>query len=265
MDFFNIEQTVTDIVATVFVPEGGGTPIHKNRPSHGLAFCINSRGAIYTFSTGEVLTCKSGDCIFLPQGSNYTVSKSETDFERGIHNEKSGVYAINFKIAQENTYHPSVVKINGLESLLSNFIVAEKAWRKKSNVYREDCIIALYKIIRQIKSEKIEGAKRTNRILSPALEYISTNYTDENISISYLSELCDISEPYFRRIFQIEFGYSPAIYIRKKRLEYAYSLLLSGEYSITDTAMLSGFNAPAYFSREFKKEYGYTPKDFFKK
>ena len=119
-------------------------------------------------------------------------------------------------------------------------------------------------LIRQIKSEKTEGAKRTNRILSPALEYISTNYTDENISISYLSELCDISEPYFRRIFQIEFGYSPAIYIRKKRLEYAYSLLLSGEYSITDTAMLSGFNAPAYFSREFKKEYGYAPKDFFK-
>ena len=44
-----------------------------------------------------------------------------------------------------------VIKINGLDSLLSYFIVAEKAWRKKSDVYREDCIIALYKIMRQIK------------------------------------------------------------------------------------------------------------------
>ena len=262
MDFFNIEQTVAEIVAAVFVPEGGGTPIHKNRPCHGLAFCINSKGAIYTFSTGEVLTCKSGECIFLPQGSNYTVSQSETDFEHGIHNEKNGVYAINFKIAEENTYPPSVIKINALESLLSNFIVAEKALRKKANFYREDCIIALYKIMRQIKSEKIEGAKRTNKILFPALEYISTNYTEESISIPYLSELCGISEPYLRRIFQAEFDCSPAVYIRKKRLEYAHSLLLSGEYSVTDVAMLSGFNAPSYFSREFKKEYGVSPKVF---
>ena len=264
MDFFNNEQTVTEIVASVFVPEGQGTPVHKNRHSHGLAFCVNSRGSVYTFSNGEALVCKSGDCIFLPQGSCYTVSSSEANFERSMHSEKCGVYAINFKISEEYTYHPLVVKINGLDRALSNFTVAENAWRKKATVYREDCIIALYKIIRQIKRERNEGVRKLNGILFPALEYISTHYTDENISIPHLSELCGVSEPYLRRLFRAEFGCSPAIYVRRLRLQYARSLLETKEYSITDVAMLSGFNSPAYFSREFKKEYEASPKVFLK-
>ena len=90
----------------------------------------------------------------------------------------------------------------------------------------------------------------------------TAHYTDEIISVPFLSELCGVSEQYLRRLFQAEFGYSPAIYIRLLRLEYAKSLLETNEYSVTDIAMLSGFNSPAYFSREFKKEYGVSPKAF---
>ena len=258
MNFFNSESTVTDIVAAVFVPEGQGNPIHKNRPSHGLALCINSSGSVYTFSDGKSYPCRSGECIFLPQGSSYTVKALDEKFNKWIHGYQSGVYAINFRIAEEHSYAPTVIKLKSAENILSEFIGAESAWRQKSTVYREECMISIYRIIRRIR---LELGGRSNA-LAPALEYISAHYTDDSISLPLLSELCGISEQYFRRLLRAETGMSPAVYIRHMRMEYARSILDSGEYSVTDTAMLSGFNSSAYFSREFRKEYGEPPNEY---
>ena len=52
------------------------------------------------------------------------------------------------------------------------------------------------------------------------------------------------------------------VYIRNMRIKYAAELISSGLYSVTDAAMMSGFNDVAYFSREFKKVLGVTPRDY---
>ena len=39
----------------------------------------------------------------------------------------------------------------------------------------------------------------------------------------------------------------------------------SGEYSVTDVAILSGFNDAAYFAREFKKKIGVSPTEYRKR
>ena len=98
--------------------------------------------------------------------------------------------------------------------------------------------------------------------LAPALEYVKCHYTDESISGAQLASLCGISEPYLRRLFQDAFAMSPAVYMRRLRIGYAKDLLGSGEYSVTDAALLSGFNDLAYFSREFKREIGISPREF---
>ena len=46
--------------------------------------------------------------------------------------------------------------------------------------------------------------------------------------------------------------------------KYAKELLRSGERSVTDVAILSGFNDAAYFSREFKKIEGVSPTEYMK-
>jgi AraC-like DNA-binding protein len=46
------------------------------------------------------------------------------------------------------------------------------------------------------------------------------------------------------------------------RINYAKELIKSGEYSITEIAIISGFCDVSYFSREFKKAIGVTPKDY---
>ena len=74
-----------------------------------------------------------------------------------------------------------------------------------------------------------------------------------------LAKLCGISENYFRKLFLLEFGISPSKYIRNKRLMLARDLLNSGEFSVSDAAMASGFNDISYFSREYKKMWGVNP------
>jgi AraC-like DNA-binding protein len=46
------------------------------------------------------------------------------------------------------------------------------------------------------------------------------------------------------------------------RIRYAKRLLRSGEYSVTDAAMLLGFSDTAYFSREFKRSVGMSPSEY---
>ena len=95
-----------------------------------------------------------------------------------------------------------------------------------------------------------------------AIDYIYTEYTNDNIEISYLSELCNMSESYFRRIFLKNYGISPIKYINNLKIERARELLTSGLYTVSDVAELSGFHDESYFSREFKKHSGKTPKEY---
>ena len=259
MNLFDEEMVVSKIILAMFMPKEKGAPIHKNRPSHGLVFNVDC-SATYRFESGEVLTCGSGECIYLPKGSNYTAERTMiTDTPQ------RGVYAINFLLLNDETENkPFVLRIRGRDEMISLFSKAETAWRKKGVGFYEECMIDLYKIIRIMKKEtsRYSSAQRSLQILAPALEYIKENYTNENIPLSRLASICNISQPYLRKLFQNAFSVSPAVYMRNLRIKYAKELLSSGEYSVTDAAMLAGFNDISYFSREFKNAVGVAPSEY---
>lgn len=82
-----------------------------------------------------------------------------------------------------------------------------------------------------------------------------------NVSIEDLADLCMMSLSSFKRQFQKYFEESPAVYIRKKRLEKAKKLLLL-DYSIADIAFDIGYQDASYFTRIFTKEVGQNPSEF---
>ena len=259
MDFLNDQVAVVKISAAVFVPCGKGGAVHKNRATHGIAYNIGC-DTTYRFATGEIITCRSGEVIYLPQSSDYTVDKKEIPT---IPN--AGTYAINFLTTSEVlNLVPQKTSVRGKEEILSLFKRAAFVWRKKSTGFYEECFSDLYKIFKIMKKEATEysQSEKNTAILLPALEYINANYTSENISIGKLAELCNISEPYLRRLFVLSFSTSPSIYIRNMRIKYAAELLSTAEYSVTEVAFLSGFSDTAYFSREFKKIIGTPPKNY---
>ena len=264
MELLDNRLVVSEIVASVFVPFGKGKAHHKCRHAHGLAINIDC-SSTFRFESGEVIRCNSGECIYLPHGSSYTVENNLSSSS----GENSGTYAINFMIYEKDgaKYLPQLFHIKGFDEILSCFSRSEWAWRRRAADYHEECMISIYRIIRLLRKEreKYSPIGRTLDILSPAIDYINENYTEGNIPLPKLAELCGISEVYLRRLFQSAFSASPAVYMRNMRIKYAKRLLRSGECSVTDAAMLSGFGDPAYFSREFKKTEGISPAEYVQK
>ncbi len=255
-NFFDEKDTVTEIVLAILVKRGEGNSVHKNRLSHGLA--MNFGGAkTYTFDSGERLTIDHGEIIYLPKGSNYTVSilqPCETE-----------TYCINYQIADENKKAtPFSVRIKHVEEVLKGYQRAESAWRRKKEGANLLCKGELYKIIYEVSREKNTPylPERKAEIIQPAMEYIHKNYTEELISVKNLSELCGISYEYFRRLFEKFYGVSPIKYINDLKIKRAKELLLSGLYSVSDAAFASGFSDLSHFSRFFKANEGMWPSEY---
>ena len=58
--FINTNHNITDIVLAIWVAPGMGSAVHKNRPSHGLAFnCAGEK--VYAFSDGTKYVVKEND------------------------------------------------------------------------------------------------------------------------------------------------------------------------------------------------------------
>jgi len=259
MEFLKETVAVMRIAMAVFVPCGKGGHIHQDRAYHGLAY-NDGCDTTYRFDTGEVICCRSGEVIYLPKGSNYTVDKNEIPQTCD-----AGVYAINFLISSDSVkFRPQKLSVRGRDKMLSLFKRAVSSWRRKEVGYFEECFADLYKIFKQIKQESAvySSSAKSFKILKPALEYINEHYATENIRMSDLASLCGISEPYLRRVFHKVYSVSPAVYIRNLRIDYAKELLILGGCSVTDAAFLSGFGDVSYFSREFKKTMGISPKDY---
>jgi AraC-like DNA-binding protein len=171
------------------------------------------------------------------------------------------VYCINFLIDEEIDTIPFKLHIKNVDNLKQDFVKAATAWKKKGISYEETCRACLYKIIADCKIVYTKPYKHSKQIkmLEPALQFIQNEFCSQTISIPMLAELCGISETYFRKLFLLEFGISPSKYIRNKRLMLARDLLNSGEFSVTDAAITSGFNDISYFSREYKKLWDVSP------
>ncbi len=97
-----------------------------------------------------------------------------------------------------------------------------------------------------------------SRITRLAKEYVNENLSSE-IKISDICEYADTSRTKMYEAFKSDCNMGVAEYIRKKRLEYACSMLKSGELSVAEVSEKAGFSDYNYFSRLFKKHYGVSP------
>lgn len=226
------------------------TPVHNNRPFHGLAF-HESGLCTYTFDTGISLTVQDNTLVYLPKHSNYAVDVKEL----------GNCYAINFDLHNALKINPFKFSPKNAAFFLKEFSSLEKNWRKRNIGFQMKCKSQLYDILYTMQKEyHIKYISLQNaEIIVPAVDYIHNNYYKENININKLANICNISNTYFRRIFNQVYGTTPVKYINNLKLERAKELILSGDYPIHEISFLSGFNDDSYFSREFKKVFGCSP------
>ena len=251
-DFLKTDFDISKIVFALRVPAGSGDAVHLNRPSHGLAIHLEGR-KIYRFEGHKPIVVQKNDIIYMPKGSNYVVNA-----------ERQGeCFAINFDFYENKTFEPLVFHTKNSLRFIEAFKRAAKVWQTKQPGYISACKAELYTVLSAMEKEfstYISGEKQ--ELISPAVEYIHENYTNESISISEISKMCNITPEYFRSLFKKTFGSSPVKYINELKISRAKELLGSGLYSVFEAATLSGYSDPSHFSREFKKAVGISPARF---
>lgn len=97
-------------------------------------------------------------------------------------------------------------------------------------------------------------------IFRNAVDYMNSNVYDK-ISISQLSDICNVSDSTIKRIFQRYAGVGVHKYFLNLKIKVATNLLNYG-FSVSEVSEKLGFNSQAYFSSAFKRETGKSPSEF---
>lgn len=245
---------VKKITLAMWVLPRFGKAYHENRPAHGLVLNDEGKENTYFFSDGRVLHTKGNELFYLPKGSTYRVKSENT----------SNCYAINFDA--ELTEEPFSIPIRDAEPMRKLFREAAKEWKAHADTRELSAMSALYEIVYLMVKENKRDYHPSGHamLLEPAVKAMQTRFSENTLSVAEFSEMCGVSEVYFRKMFQNQFGISPKEYLIRMRIEYAKSLLLSEQFSVSEVAILCGYAEPCHFSREFSKRVGVSPNQYTK-
>lgn len=109
------------------------------------------------------------------------------------------------------------------------------------------------------RKRKLSG--ETQRLVRKAMAFIHEHFA-EPISRTEIAQHVSIAEDYLTFCFRQELGTTPIKYLQRYRILQAKQLLLTGQKTITEIALLVGFSDSGYFSRLFHRETGLSPEAF---
>ena len=89
-----------------------------------------------------------------------------------------------------------------------------------------------------------------------------TPHLNEQFTIQSLSEMAQVSQTSFRRLFKAHTGKSPSDYIRELRMTSAARMLLTSDREIAEIGYQVGFSDANYFSRTFRQVFGVSPHQY---
>ena len=95
-----------------------------------------------------------------------------------------------------------------------------------------------------------------------ATDHIKNNLTVDDLSQGAMAEPAGISNDYFSRILRTVTGMNYSKWLNMIRLEKATELLADKEKTLTEVAMLSGFQSISSFNRVFHAEKGMAPGEY---
>ena len=112
--------------------------------------------------------------------------------------------------------------------------------------------------------EKLISARSrsTKSIVSRAMEYIRSNYSDEELSLDNICEVLGVSNSYFSTIFKKETGNSFIGCLTDYRMDRAARLLIETNEKSYIIAKSVGYTDPNYFSYVFKRRFGVSPSKY---
>lgn len=112
-------------------------------------------------------------------------------------------------------------------------------------------------VIAQVETEKLNAPDRN--FIERLKELMQKNLDNSNMKMDDIGAGLGISRVQLYRKVKALTGLSPIELLRQMRLQKAYTLLKTTDWTISEIAYTVGFSSPGYFTTCFKKQYGKYP------
>ncbi len=109
--------------------------------------------------------------------------------------------------------------------------------------------------------DEADFSSRLSVMASMVEEYIRSNYMND-ISMSETARAVGYSEPYFCRMFKVQFGQSFTSYLAEYRVSEAKKLLIQPNVIVKEVGVRVGYMDSNYFTKVFKRLEGMNPSEY---
>jgi AraC-like DNA-binding protein len=122
-----------------------------------------------------------------------------------------------------------------------------------------------YPLIQELTTGKksLTNNPLSNEFLRNLYLVIEDNIDDSLLNVSFLARRLAVSKSTLNRRLSMLVGLSANEIIKQHRLQKAAIFLMSGK-NVSETAYLTGFETPSYFTQCFKEMFKVTPKAYAK-
>lgn len=172
---------------------------------------------------------------------------------------KSRVFEINEFLSTESKSIIRLIK----QSFITGMVNVKKI-KNPDSIKHHLTLKKLELFILNVISQNVNKINTINssaaELYSQIIEYMEKNI-EKNLTVSFLADKFNISEPGIKKIFKKYSGIGVKTYFNNLKMNEALVLLQSG-MSVTEVSLSLGFSDPNYFSAAFKNKMGYSPSKY---
>lgn len=220
-----------------------------------MAFSLGGE-ASYTVRGKGSFTARANEVFLFPPDN---VRSAKTDPKKLWH-----FISVNFNLTflsgsralfEDMLFHTSNIG----EIVRQEFLTLLSVWGSKNPLYKTRSRTIVQNILCLLIREHLDRRYIPHqKQLEAAKKFIQENFTAK-ITIEEITAASNLSASHFRKLFGQTYGMSPMQYVTYLRINRARDLLASGEFNVSESAVLSGYDDVFYFSSLFKKKTGFTP------
>lgn len=202
---------------------------------------------------GKEFALREGAVLYLPQGWRGAYSVETLRKGEAI----DVLFQSDTPLAAEPLLLPAPHKA----SIVELFEKCHETWRMDAEQKQLRCLAMTYTLLAELADEvrRQYATPHVRALLERAVRLLDERCFNESLDCARLAEETGVSYSYLKRLFVAQYGLPPSRYVVRKRMEYAKTLLLAPELSVTEISRQVGYSSVYYFSRVFREETGMTP------
>ncbi len=224
---------------------------------HILIYCVKGNGFAEIDNKNKII--RENSLLFIPANTPHIYGANE--------NNPWSIYWAHFNGNKARSYYDnktsdvSMVPINKIPLVRSLFAsifdTLEKGYTEDNVLYSYQCFVHLLSIFLYFNNKDIVADRQASQI-NNTIMYMKENLS-QNLSLSELAEINNLSKSQLTLIFRQKTGHSPIDYLINLKIQQACRYLDLTDNNIKEIAGKLGYSDSYYFSRIFKKKMSISP------